>query len=270
MPRYASKTPRIEAPQQLYTAYSFRCTAAGAAIRPKRVGGLMVEERGADHVEKRLRQLEEEVRGLKEPLEKTLLEVREILNTLENPFTYITALLREEGTGVLTEAMQNSSFQNKENKPTSGNLPEKEHARTQLETWDKEYPLNVELAASSTRRISGTKISRFINVVAAVSLMLNLVGREQLLNIINMASWRGLISKQLADDVKEALELYLRGDLGIQLDSLITRPSSGVGNTLVVLYILSRLENDPNDSFMLILMTAFERSSPNQNGQRRY
>jgi len=235
------------------------------------VGALVVEEKITDSVERRLQQLESEVKGLKEPLEKTLFEVREVLNTLENPFTYISALLRDEGAGALTEALQHASSPNKESKPAApSNTLEKEDMHSLRGLRDEARQPEVGSPAPPVLGGSGSRIGRFINVVAAVSLMLNLVGREQLLNIINIASWRGLISKQLADDVKEAIELYLRGDLGVQLNNLVTRPSNGVGNTLIVLYILSWLEKDPHDTFILILLTAFERNPAGQNSQRGY
>jgi len=218
----------------------------------------MVEEKITDPVEQKLRQLEDEVKSLKEPLEKTLFEVREILNTLENPFTYITALLREEGQSTL-EQLQSNNQLSREDKSEKREINDLQQLTS--------HPSLPSITYSRTTR---PKISQFINVVAAVNLMLSLVGRDNLLNIINMASWRGLISKQLAEDVKEAIDLYLRGDLGVQLGNLLPQPTNGIGNTLVVLYILSWLEKDPHDEFILILLTAFERNAHNQNNQRGY
>ncbi|HDJ67059.1 MAG TPA: hypothetical protein ENF33_05060 [Nitrososphaeria archaeon] len=44
-------------------------------------------------LKKRLEELEEEVRKLKEPLETTLMDVREIISNLENPFNYVANIL---------------------------------------------------------------------------------------------------------------------------------------------------------------------------------
>ena len=52
----------------------------------------MVSEEDAS-LRKRLEELEEEVRKLKEPLETTLMDVREIISNLENPFNYVASIL---------------------------------------------------------------------------------------------------------------------------------------------------------------------------------
>ena len=44
-------------------------------------------------LKKRLEELEEEVRKLREPLETTLMDVREIISNLENPFNYVANIL---------------------------------------------------------------------------------------------------------------------------------------------------------------------------------
>ncbi|MCD6341644.1 MAG: hypothetical protein J7L83_02170, partial [Thaumarchaeota archaeon] len=42
---------------------------------------------------KKFEELEEEVKKLKEPLETTLMDVRELISNLENPFNYATSML---------------------------------------------------------------------------------------------------------------------------------------------------------------------------------
>ena len=210
-----------------------------------------------DHIEKKIKQLEEEIKSLREPLEKTLFDVREVLSTLENPFNYITILLGSEVGSKLSQ-LQNAD------KLTDGSKNQNnlsynrvtEEVVTSVEN-NKQYVnfREVKGEASNGRR----DLVRFINIVATVSIMLELVGKDNLLNLVNMVAWKGLISKELADSIKEAVELYLRGELGTRFDPSQTINNT-VGNTLVVLYLLSKLAKEDNDPLMVILVTAFDKN----------
>ena len=198
-----------------------------------------------DPLEKKLRQLEEEVKSLREPLEKTLLDVREILGTLENPFTYVSALL---GSNI-------PELKAQQNKKPDVEQHKEEEAHQQIEPLKQHH---YERPAPIQRRTEGRSLGRFLNIMAATNLMIGLVGREQVLNIVNMMAWKGLLPKDIADDVKEALELSARSDFGIQYESLAPK-SYGLGNVLVVLYLLSKVAHEEDDPLLLLLLTAFDR-----------
>ena len=55
----------------------------------------MSEEAGS--LRRKFEELEEEVKRLREPLESTLMDVRELISNLENPFNYATSVLNLDG-----------------------------------------------------------------------------------------------------------------------------------------------------------------------------
>jgi len=198
-------------------------------------------------MEKKIKQLEEAVKSLREPLEKTLLDVRETIGNIENPFAYVSALLGQKAEGRRTDDSQNASPLGPAPRETS--TP----ARGQVPAFSQ-HPIPETYAP----RAPTTELSRFLNVIAAANLMMTLVGKEQVLEMVNMLGWKGVITKELADDVKEALEISSKTDLGFHMET-VPPQAPGTGSMLVVLYLLSKIAKDDNDPMMLLLFMAFER-----------
>ncbi|MEM4352249.1 MAG: hypothetical protein QXV68_01375, partial [Candidatus Caldarchaeum sp.] len=110
--------------------------------------------------DKRLRSIEEEIKRIREPLEKTLLDIREMLNSAENPFNILAQTVRAE------EALEQRK-------------PEKSAARP---TEAEQFSLSKPGVALHEEEEAGVRdqnsLSYFIQVLTAVDLMNVVVGKD--------------------------------------------------------------------------------------------
>lgn len=182
--------------------------------------------------ERKIRQLEEEIRKIREPLERTLLDIREMINMAENPFIHLT---------------QSFAVDDKE--------PEKIPFQTPVPEKDsgvKRVLSNHE--ASITPKHVANGLDSFISVLAAVDLMVLIVGREYLLSLANMLAWKNLIPKNLLDAIKEALEFLSSLDRGNKVEQV--RESPSFNDILIVLYMISLLVKDRENPLTFLMLTS--------------
>ena len=180
-----------------------------------------------------MKQLEEEFKKLKDPLEKTLLDVRGLINSVENPFNLIFSdASYSEGKNVTQrrEAFREAGGQN--------------DARARLEREDRSFG-------------SYGSLNRFVNVLTAVNLMILLVGREQLQSLINLLTWKNLLDKELAEIIREAMAFLTSPELGLKPLSPQRNPPA-ITDIITVMYLISKIARDSDDSFITVLLFAYE------------
>jgi hypothetical protein len=184
--------------------------------------------------DKKLKTLEEEIKRIREPLEKTLLDIREMINSAENPFNFLSRINLEE-TATEQKTVSRSKAVSQEATPALSKQPE----QVEVDKW------------SNMRGIH-----RFVNVLAGTNLMVTICGREFLLNLLNMLAWKNLISRELVEAVKEALEFLSTLDF-TKVDNLPSTPIT-FQELLTVLYVLSLLSRDNSDQLTLLVLATKE------------
>jgi hypothetical protein len=184
--------------------------------------------------DKKLKTLEEEIKRIREPLEKTLLDIREMINSAENPFNFLSRINLEE-TATEQKTVSRSKAVSQEATPALSKQPE----QVEVDKW------------SNMRGIH-----RFVNVLAGTNPMVTICGREFLLNLLNMLAWKNLISRELVEAVKEALEFLSTLDF-TKIDNLPSTPIT-FQELLTVLYVLSILSRDNSDQLTLLVLATKE------------
>ncbi|MEM4494972.1 MAG: hypothetical protein QXE96_04140 [Candidatus Caldarchaeum sp.] len=185
--------------------------------------------------DKRIKKLEEEIRRIREPLEKTLLEIREMMNMAENPFIYLKGGDLGEVSSEEVRPKQSADKHAVEN-----NLAIHEKAA------DKEL---------HGLRQGFNGLDSFITTLAAVDLMVVIVGRENLVNLVNMLAWRNLIPRTLLEGIKEALEFISTLEKDTRIEQAPTHPP-GFNDLLIVLYMLSLLVKDRENPITFLLLSS--------------
>ncbi|MCS7110248.1 MAG: hypothetical protein NZ956_02105 [Candidatus Caldarchaeum sp.] len=188
----------------------------------------------ASPTERRIKQLEEEIKRIREPLEKTLLDIREMINTAENPFIFLTKSVAPENPV--------------QEKPVA----DEKAAEPAVAQSQKPVANFAEIPAIS--KPSQEELDSFISILAAVDLMVLIVGREYLTNLANMLAWKNLIPKSLLDGIKEALEFLSTVDKNNRVEQV--RESPSFNDILIVLYMFSLLVKDRKNPLTFLLLTS--------------
>jgi len=184
--------------------------------------------------DKRIKKLEEEIRRIREPLEKTLLEIREMMNMAENPFIYLKGELGDV-----------SSEETRPKQPVEKPAPEQPIANQERTVAMESYSL----------RQGFNGLDSFITTLAAVDLMVVIIGRENLINLVNMLAWRNLIPKTMLEGIKEALEFISTLERETRIEQTPPHPPS-FNDLLIVLYMLSLLVKDRENPITFLLLSS--------------
>ncbi|MEM1964861.1 MAG: hypothetical protein QW614_01510 [Candidatus Caldarchaeum sp.] len=190
--------------------------------------------------DRKLKTLEDEIRRIREPLERTLLDIREMINSTENPFNLLAqSLLQDENWALGKKA------------PSHGD----EEVKAPLEpVTSKKQPANFGKSDEKVQ-FEAESLKSFIDVLAAVDLMVLIVGKEYLLNLINRLAWKGLISKKLLESIKEAVDFLSSMETVSKLDR-VAEGQPTFSDILTVLYILSLLGKEDDSSLTFLLLTS--------------
>lgn len=191
-------------------------------------------------LEKRLRELEEEVRKMKEPLETTLMDVRQLISDLENPFNYVAKIIDLEKFQPKQESLEVENIK-------KINRKEVLHKPIQdLEDVGRE---------SIEPRFEGHQGGHvnLLNILACGSILIKLLGQEHVLKFLNSRIASQLVPRGLIYSLIDAVdfllkysggELYVRSQSRISLDSIVAAA-----------YIISLLSNNRvDDRFFMLLM----------------
>ncbi|MEM4280738.1 MAG: hypothetical protein QW470_03655 [Candidatus Caldarchaeum sp.] len=190
--------------------------------------------------ERKLKTIEEEIRRLREPLEKTLLDIREMINSAENPFNFLArSISQQEDPASFGKVESNAE-------PEVQQVHEASRGKRQAVSFKK-------ISEEEVGNIES--LESFISVLAAVDLMVLIVGKEYLVNLVNRLAWKGFISKKLLESIKEALEFMSSMEPVSKFDRLADGQPT-FNDILVVLYIISLLVKNDDNSLTFMLLTS--------------
>lgn len=215
---------------------------------------MSVDKKKELELERRIKMLEEEIQKMKEPLEKTLMDIRNLINDLENPFVYLTKLI-----GEIPEVRLKS-----EEKSQIPKVEQKAKAQELKSSTSHEVAKHNELPS---RYISNycidNNLVRFLNVLAFTSVMSKLLGRENLLSMVNSAAWRAIIPSDVAVQIAEAIDMLKRLENDVCQHAILKKVS--VEDGLVTMYLLSKLISGNDDPLFLLLLLFLNRLDVNQS-----
>lgn len=214
------------------------------------------------NLERRLKELEEEVKKLKEPLESTLMDVRELISNLENPFNYVANLmdlekLKEELKEASSKAKvkpglkESSSHHGPPLSPTTAKVAE---PYIQSETDNNGF--------NPTSRLNSEKRS-FLGVLACACILLKLLGRENTLRFLGSRLVRQLAPGEVIDRLSDAVDFLLKHAEPHSL-YLPDRAPLTYESLLAAAYVVSMMAVNPGDDrlFVTLLLGMKETSSP--------
>ena len=194
-------------------------------------------------LKKRLEELEEEVRKLKEPLETTLMDVREIISNLENPFNYVASILELDKL-----------------RRGEGNVREvKERVTREIKRPENEKPLpeiGHEQISARQQRISPAPSGapNLLASLACACILLRLLGSENTLRFL-----RSRIAKQLAppdalEGLSDAVDFLLRNHEEFQGIYLPQIRQLSYESLLAAAYVISMLGSMNDERFFTALL----------------
>ena len=193
-------------------------------------------------LKKRLEELEEEVRKLKEPLETTLMDVREIISNLENPFNYVASILEldklRRGEGNVREVKERVTREIK--RPGD----------------EKPPPIGHEQVSTRQQRISPAPSGapNLLASLACACILLRLLGSENTLRFL-----RSRIAKQLAppdalEGLSDAVDFLLRNHEEFQGIYLPQIRQLSYESLLAAAYVISMLGSMNDEGFFTALL----------------
>jgi len=184
---------------------------------------------------KKFEELEEEVKKLKEPLETTLMDVRELISNLENPFNYATNILSAE------ELQKQSGEIEKGFEQKAG---EEDLVRGEGELAPRKQP--VVLLPEDVR-------GKSLATITCAYLLLKLLGKEYAVGFLNSRAARKFAPPRVLESLTDAIELIL------SLDGLDRFNVAKVGKpdeefTVAAAYLLNLLSSGADEKFFIILI----------------
>lgn len=184
---------------------------------------------------KKFEELEEEVKRLKEPLETTLMDVRELISNLENPFNYATRILTAEGLKKQSENVENGF----EQKAEEGDLARGEGVP----------PSEKQLMALLPGGVKGKSLA----TITCAYLLLKLLGKEHAVGFLSSRAARKFAPPRILESLTDAIELIL------SLDGLDRFNVARVGKpdeefTVAAAYLLNLLSSGADEKFFIILI----------------
>jgi len=204
-----------------------------------------------DDIEKRVKTLEEEIQKMKEPLEKTLMDIRGLINELENPFEYVTKLI--------------GTFPVKELRPSNGIGKAEQNPHQQM--TQAERTLEGTAHSRSPARHCNSSVTKFLNVLVLTSLMVRLIGHERLLSMLSSTSWRSLIPSDVIIQIIESLEILKKFENEAQSPN--SQKTLMIEDGLISAYLLNKLAEGDDDPLFMLLLLIINKLQPNNAAHRR-
>lgn len=191
-------------------------------------------------LEKRLRELEEEVRKMKEPLETTLMDVRQLISNLENPFNYITKIID------LDRIPSKQVTQEVEDVKKTKKI---ESLHESIEDFNH---VSREDAWAGLGEIHRDQVN-LLNILACGSILIKLLGQDHVIKFLNSKIVNQLAPRKLIYSLMDAVDFLLKysgGELYIQSPSQISLDSIVAAAYIVSLLASSKVD----DRFFILLM----------------
>ncbi len=87
--------------------------------------------------------------------------------------------------------------------------------------------------------------------------MIMLVGKDQVQSLVNLLTWKNLLSKDLSENIREALAFLTSPELGLKYEQT-ARGTPSITDVIVVLYLISRIAKDSDDPLIMLLLFSYE------------
>ena len=194
-------------------------------------------------LKKRLEELEEEVRKLKEPLETTLMDVREIISNLENPFNYVASILEldklRRGEGDVREV--------------------RERVMREIKRPEDEKPpprIGHEQVPTRQRRTSPAQsgASNLLASLACACILLRLLGSENTLRFLRSRIAKQLAPSNVLEGLSDAVDFLLRNYEEFQGIYLPQVRQLNHESLLAAAYVISMLGSMNDERFFTALL----------------
>ncbi|RLG01707.1 MAG: hypothetical protein DRN49_00710 [Thaumarchaeota archaeon] len=191
-------------------------------------------------IKKRLDELEEEVRRLKEPLETTLMDVRELISNLENPFNYVANILELD----------------KLRRRNEGDI--KERVVREVEKAEEEIPLSKisDKQVPSKQKISPAPsgMSNLLASLACACILLRLLGSENTMRFLRSRIVKQLAPPEILEGLNDAIDFLLRNHEEFQGIYLPEVRHLNYESLLAAAYVISILGSINDDKFFTALL----------------
>jgi len=212
-------------------------------------------------LERRLKELEEEVKKLKEPLESTLMDVRELISNLENPFNYVANLMDLEK--LKEELKEASAAKNKPGLKESSTHHGPSSSPASMSAGVS-HPQS-ETSNNNLEPVSKLDLEKrgFLGVLACACILLKLLGRENTLRFLGSRLVRQLAPSEVIDRLSDAVDFLLKHAEPHNL-YLPDHASLTYESLLAAAYVVSMMAVNPGDDrlFVTLLLGMRETSSP--------
>ena len=204
---------------------------------------------------KKFEELEREVKRLKEPLESTLMDVRELIANLENPFNFASSIL-----GDLEKPLAEkkpSSNDNDGQKQASPRRIRENHVSS--EEHIEEFSSHGRYDADLGEGIHKTRLRRGrydeLAVIGCAYMLLRTLGLNATVKFLNSRAARKFASPELLDMLLDAVEFI------VSLNTMM-EPHGGKGRKnleelmVAAAYLVSMLASGADDKFFTSLVLA--------------
>jgi len=194
---------------------------------------------------KRLEELEEEVRKLKEPLETTLMDVREIISNLENPFNYVAGILE------LDKLKRGEKDVREVEERVRREVGRQEDERVLQKIGHERAPTRRRIGPAPSGQ---SEASSLLASLACACVLLRLLGSENTLRFL-----RSRIAKQLAppdvlEGLSDAVDFLLRNHEEFQGIYFPQVKQISYESLLAAAYVISILGSINDERFFTALL----------------
>lgn len=185
-------------------------------------------------IRRKFEELEEEVRKLREPLETTLMDVRELISNLENPFNYATNIV----------SIEELRRQREESEKDLEQLVEgTEQNRCESELFQKRR---------SSILLPEDAGGKSLATITCAYLLLKLFGREHAVTFLSSSAARNFAPPQVLESLLDAIKLLLSIE-GFNI-SKVKAKRLDEESTIAAAYLLNLLSSGADEKFFLILV----------------
>ena len=193
----------------------------------------MSEEAGS--LRKKFEELEEEVKRLREPLESTLMDVRELISNLENPFNYATSVLNLDESGEKAGSEEKLEENSGAKEDSFGDFNVEDFSRLEFGKWS-----------------SG---GRSLSILLCAYLLLKLLGRERALSFLGSRSARRFAPITLLELLNDSIELLSCYE-SVEKFPADGRPMFREDLMFMAMYLVHSLASGADERFFMSLTLA--------------
>jgi hypothetical protein len=200
-------------------------------------------------LEEKIKALEKELQEIKEPLTSTLMDLRDTISELENPFNYLSKIVdkNEEEKKDPEPAQQKMEEAEKPAEPVQPKSVQPSESK-QVQNVETLHMQNSEGNEPSPWHLQ-------LNVLVVTDTLLRMFGRDGLKRVVAEYVKDGWITREVARAVDEAMAKLAERDSIPEYAG-----KAGLEEHLLALYVLYRLSSHPGDPLLPVLLLFLSKS----------